>query len=501
MLVFERNNEWLRTFQDSLWLIVVTAFTIGYGDIYPKTFPGRAISITAGILGVIFAALGTAALSNKLAWTTAEYNVSKLLLKSVMEKKLANQAIIYLQRTYRRITNRAPNRCWSRHESRQRKDREDWIETKQEHNAFQQNQNNMELLLKGILDDSGKINKVARFLNDHDATKEWIATVTKGNNHPLQLQVSVNLLEEQLNNLKSLAAAALEKQKSQGGDSASAVVKREHIVDPNDDVIDSLILELNSLCDVLDENNKDLEWFANEIDARVRGKKRVNGPGPSWQTSSDVHPEPQHHHQQQPQTSHLQPTTFSAPVASPLQPMYLPGQAQSQAFPESIAAMQQQAALQMQLQTALMAKLLQALESPRRNRGQSSGRNRSRSRNRGDGRGRSASTHSRRSRSRHVEAIYSSEEEGRDQFSHQTASRRNSRILRSNGAQQDEFSVDGEVWVDDVDSAASSRPSSRPQSAFQHVLADPQNDDANSNGQPTPRIADQASRLQRLQRR
>ena len=47
MLVVERNNEWLRTFQDSLWLIVITAFTVGYGDIYPKTFLGRAISIAA----------------------------------------------------------------------------------------------------------------------------------------------------------------------------------------------------------------------------------------------------------------------------------------------------------------------------------------------------------------------------------------------------------------------------------------------------------------------
>jgi hypothetical protein len=36
MLVFERNNEWLRTFQDSLWLIVITAFTIGYGGPAPK---------------------------------------------------------------------------------------------------------------------------------------------------------------------------------------------------------------------------------------------------------------------------------------------------------------------------------------------------------------------------------------------------------------------------------------------------------------------------------
>jgi len=41
MLVVERNNEWLRTFQDSLWLIVITAFTIGYGG---PTFPNPPLS-------------------------------------------------------------------------------------------------------------------------------------------------------------------------------------------------------------------------------------------------------------------------------------------------------------------------------------------------------------------------------------------------------------------------------------------------------------------------
>ena len=43
MLVVERNNEWLRTFQDSLWLIIITAFTIGYGG---PTFPNPPLSRT-----------------------------------------------------------------------------------------------------------------------------------------------------------------------------------------------------------------------------------------------------------------------------------------------------------------------------------------------------------------------------------------------------------------------------------------------------------------------
>jgi len=138
----------------------------------------------AGILGVIFAAVGTAALSNKLAWTTAEFNVSRLLMSNVMQKKLAMKAVVYMQRTFRRVHNPRTNNCLSGSETRAAlKDRNEWVETKQEVNAFNQNQHNMELLLKGILEDSSKISKVTRYLNDHDATKEWITSVTKGEPH------------------------------------------------------------------------------------------------------------------------------------------------------------------------------------------------------------------------------------------------------------------------------------------------------------------------------
>ena len=137
------------------------------------------------MLGVIFAAVGTAALSNKLAWTTAEYNVSKLLMKSVMDKKLAQKAIVFLQRTYRRIHHPQSDSCMSNQASQNLRDRNEWIEVKQEVNAFRQNQHNMELLLKGILEDSSKISKVTQYLNDHDGTKEWISSVTKGKCPPL----------------------------------------------------------------------------------------------------------------------------------------------------------------------------------------------------------------------------------------------------------------------------------------------------------------------------
>jgi hypothetical protein len=511
MLVFERNSEWLRTFQDSLWLIVITAFTVGYGDIYPRTFPGRTISIAAGVLGVIVAALGTAALSNKLSWTTAEFNVSKLLMKSVMEKKLAHQAIVYLQRTFRRITNRTPmHLCYSR-EVAQRMDRQKWLDTKQEFAAFKQNQDNMETLLKGILDDSVKIGTVTQFLNSSAATKEWISTVSKSGNHPQQLATSVNVLEEQLKNLQSAAEAALEKhgnlsasdKRSSGVTAKEPRVQRERVVDPRDAHVDSLLQELHSYCDILDENNKDLEWFANEINSRVRGRRR--GDGPAVQSNFSALPsqnDPQYRGQLS--ASPLEPPqAFANSARSQFQPMNSSAQPYSHSAPEVMNAMQQQAALQMDFQTTLMSKLVAMLEAPQpsvRSRSRSRARSRhSTTTPRSRREGRSASGRSSRSRSRHDDAAFSSDEED-DNAPTQAVSSTRQRKSRTSALEQGQFPADGEVWIDeDQDSFSSSLPNSvpnsRPVSAASHVAA------VNAGEQPTPRMAGQSGRPQRVQRR
>lgn len=54
-------------FDESLYFTTVTALTIGYGDITPKTFGGRAMSIAIGIIGVIFVGLIVAVSNRALA--------------------------------------------------------------------------------------------------------------------------------------------------------------------------------------------------------------------------------------------------------------------------------------------------------------------------------------------------------------------------------------------------------------------------------------------------
>ena len=196
---------------------------------------------------------------------------------------------------------------------------------------------------------------------------------------------------DQLTNLQTVSAAALDKETTH----AEKVLEvRENRIDPNDAVVDALIVDLGSLADVLDENNKDMEWFVREIDARVRGKRRDEGP-------SFSHSPNQRQQQQQPQAWQQQQQAFVASSpnyqlhAGASQQSFQSGQFSAAAH-ESAVRMQEQAALQMQMQTALMTKLIEALEEPpRRSRGHSRRHHHSRSRSRGDSRGRSSSAHSR----------------------------------------------------------------------------------------------------------
>ncbi len=149
-------------------------------------------------------------------------------------------------------------------------------------------------------------------------------------------------------------------------------------------------------------------------------------------------------------------------------------------------AMQQQAAAQMEFQTALMNKLVEALETPQRSVGR---RSRSRARSRRDGQ--SSSGRSSRSRSRHAHVAYSSDEENDDGVPQAHLK------SRASALEERQFPADGEVWIDeDQDSAVSSLPNSlpnsRPVSAASFNVAEQST---------TPRMPGRSNRPQGVQRR
>ncbi len=99
--MFERNHEFIREYSDSIWLIFVTASTIGYGDLYPVTLAGRFVSVIGGIVGIIVAAFATAILCRNLALTNSEFKTKNLICRGDMDRSMCTSAATYIQRYFR----------------------------------------------------------------------------------------------------------------------------------------------------------------------------------------------------------------------------------------------------------------------------------------------------------------------------------------------------------------------------------------------------------------
>jgi hypothetical protein len=56
----------LGNFYNSLWCVMITMGTVGYGDIVPKSYFGRAVLFFASITGIIIASLLILTLSTYL---------------------------------------------------------------------------------------------------------------------------------------------------------------------------------------------------------------------------------------------------------------------------------------------------------------------------------------------------------------------------------------------------------------------------------------------------
>lgn len=69
------------SFADALWSFVITILTIGYGDVVPRTAPGRAFAVVAGVSGMIATAVTIAVMSHYLVLTRSELKVNAFLKK------------------------------------------------------------------------------------------------------------------------------------------------------------------------------------------------------------------------------------------------------------------------------------------------------------------------------------------------------------------------------------------------------------------------------------
>lgn len=74
---FRKINDY-RIFS-AVWVVFVTSFTVGYGDMIPTMSAGRMILIISALLGICAAGLLTATIIDQLSWTPTEQSVMLML--------------------------------------------------------------------------------------------------------------------------------------------------------------------------------------------------------------------------------------------------------------------------------------------------------------------------------------------------------------------------------------------------------------------------------------
>ena len=108
----EQDESNLGNYLNDIWCIFITMTTVGYGDISPKSFFGRLISVVTCLFGVFLVGLVVVSVTSYFNLEGIESNVYKILLKSKkMEKrnKSAFNSIVQYIKSVKELKNKKKN--------------------------------------------------------------------------------------------------------------------------------------------------------------------------------------------------------------------------------------------------------------------------------------------------------------------------------------------------------------------------------------------------------
>jgi hypothetical protein len=89
-------NSRFESYIDCMWCLVITFWTIGYGDLFPTTLLGRFVAVITGFLGIVTAAIITATLANIMQFSVKEFFVKSSLDREVYDKRSAPNPLLLL---------------------------------------------------------------------------------------------------------------------------------------------------------------------------------------------------------------------------------------------------------------------------------------------------------------------------------------------------------------------------------------------------------------------
>jgi Ion channel len=79
-------------FVNSTWSVVLTMTTVGYGDIYPRTFPGRLVMFMVALVGVVIVSIVVLTVQNLFEMSSLESKAYTVVQKINIKKDIREHA-------------------------------------------------------------------------------------------------------------------------------------------------------------------------------------------------------------------------------------------------------------------------------------------------------------------------------------------------------------------------------------------------------------------------
>ena len=83
-----------------MWNVIITLTSVGYGELYPKTFFGRIVGIIICFWGVFIVSFFVVTVTNMLNFTGSEEKAYNLLLRLYYKTELKRSAVGVLQSAF-----------------------------------------------------------------------------------------------------------------------------------------------------------------------------------------------------------------------------------------------------------------------------------------------------------------------------------------------------------------------------------------------------------------
>jgi len=84
-----------------MWNVIITLASVGYGDIYPKSFYGRIIGVIITFWGLFTVSTFVVTITNLLEFDESENKAYKMLLNLYYKRDMKQQAVDLCQIAYK----------------------------------------------------------------------------------------------------------------------------------------------------------------------------------------------------------------------------------------------------------------------------------------------------------------------------------------------------------------------------------------------------------------